>query len=722
MTMTDSTSKAWDSLQKLGASQGDKEVVDPGMQSQLDEIKLAELKKNLIKWAKEKYVEMKGSSATVRAQMELNLSFFNGDQYVELRGSKLVQVPPTKKRLRLVINRIKPVIRTELARLTSQDPTAEVVPATSEDADIIAARAAEQVYLSTKTRKNLKKTMTDAAFWSTTCGLGYVKTSWNKDVVVAMPNDLEAKGDINYMAVSPFHVYVPDLTVTDIEDQPYLINVMAKPVDWVQARWADILPEGMKPTVMGMSEIFDSSRMNTAGGTQDKPDSHLIMEVWVKPGGNKYLPNGGMFTMVDDNIVVLSEKMPYDHGEYPFAKLESVPSGTYYTTSVIEDLIQPQKQLNRNRSQIIETGNLLGSPGYTYHRGAIDPNKMTNQLGQMIEVTPGMEAPMPLTLPPMPAHLAQMTEEFLRDIEDLSGQHQVSKGNTPSGVTAATAIQFLQEADNSYMSTSFDSMEMVHQKIAKHTIALFIQLVDSERLIKVIGKDGQASEQLLRGSDIKTGTDIRVEAGSGLPESKAARIAMIMDMMSRGALDPQMGFELMDLPHMKDYWEITKRDQRQAQRENIQLSRVDPAKLAEERQMREQMKAQALAEMGMTIDDVEMEPQAAMLAAQYDMSVLTVNDWDNHEAHIEEHNNFRKGQEFEGLPPEIQEEFARHIAQHEQMMQEAMFNQIMKDQMQGVDPEQMAEDPSVDPNAEAAPGENMQQMGDTAPVDAQPAV
>ena len=51
-----------------------------------------------------------------------------------------------------------------------------------------------------------------------------------------------------------------------------------------------------------------------------------------------------------------------------------------------------------------------------------------------------------------------------------------------------------------------------------------VQYWDSVRLVKVVGKDGAISARYLEGADLKTGNDIRIEGGSSLPQSKAARI------------------------------------------------------------------------------------------------------------------------------------------------------------------------------------------------------
>lgn len=44
---------------------------------------------------------------------------------------------------------------------------------------------------------------------------------------------------------------------------------------------------------------------------------------------------------------------------------------------------------------------------------------------------------------------------------------------------------------------------------------------------------------------------------------------------------------------------------------------------------------------------------------------IPVNSWDNHEAHIQYHNMFRKTQEFELLPDEVKQAFELHVQMHQ---------------------------------------------------------
>lgn len=663
----------------------------------LDEIKkfhTTEECKRLTDWILKEYRTAKSQLDSMKSQWNMNLSFYKGDQYVDRIENRLVNIPAPKSKVRLVVNRIRPHVRTEVARLTSVEPTAEVVPATSETSDIEAAKAAQSLLLSTFDRLDIQRKVRSAAWWASVTGVGYLKVRWNKDAEIKYENGEVVKGDFAVSVPSPFHIVVPNLLLEDIEDQPWVFNVFAMKHDQVKARYSDLWPDKYTPTLISSSEIMDETRLNIKGSSSEaQADSCLVIEAWIKPGQTNILPKGGMVTIVDQIVVGISDQgIPYTHGQFPFIKIDNVQSGSYYGTSSIDDLIPLQKELNKIRSVMMEARMKMGNPGLMYRQGTLDPQRMTNRIGQLVEIKGGGEYPMPLPTPSLPPIILEEHNQILADFEDISGQHQVSKGNTPTGVTAATAIDMLQEQDNTYLSATTDSVEFAMQKTAKQLIQLFIQYADSKRQVKVVGKDKAISVEYLMGADVKSATDVRVERGSSLPYSKAARVAMFTDWMSRGILPYDIGLDLIDLPHMDKYYDIVKIDERQAERENLKILNLNPEELMAEREAAENKKReiamQYMLQEGVPPQEIQNDPelieqfimndpQMAQMAAQFDRAFTSPNDFDNHEVHIEIHNRFRKSQEYEMLDDALKDEFDRHVAEHESRMQQEQLEEMM---------------------------------------------
>lgn len=607
--------------------------------------------KDLLKiksWARDQFTNIKASRAMIERRWYLNLCFYYGKQNVVFRQSpnlvtgvnNSLWVPPAPYwRSRPVINRIKPVIRAELAKLTGQKPSAYIVPASSEDHDLFAAQAGEQIWESIYRRQKLGSVIRQWAWWGLVCGNSFLKVCWDPDKT---DQDSDQAGDFDFFAETPFHVFVPDFREPFIEDQPFVINAKVHSEDW-----AKIYYPNAKLTQSGDqdSQILDDTWLNIIGAQNLKGKKNVLcLEVWVKPGQISLFPNGAMFTVVGDDIVEGSEGWPYDHGQYPFAKFDHIPTGKFYCDSTIDDLIPLQREYNRTRGQIIEAKNRMAKPNLVAERGAVNPSEITTEPGQVIQYTPGFQPPQPLPMVNLPSYVLQELDRILLDINDISGQHEISKGQTPPGVTAATAINFLQEQDESMLSHTFASVEEGLEKVAFQTLSLAVQFWDTRRTIKVVGVDGSFDALAFKGSDLRGNTDIRVEAGSALPTSKAAKQAFIMDLMKMGFIDPATGLEVMEMGGIAKIYEAVQVDVRQAQRENLKMAALVDDDIAQFQQIQQ---------VSQMVGDTTT-PQL----------LVPVNSFDNHAVHIEIHNKYRKGQAFEQLDDSIKQQFEQHVQQH----------------------------------------------------------
>jgi hypothetical protein len=622
-------------------------------------------------------------------QWYLNLAFFYGKQHVQFRsvaGSNAFDLYTPKApyyRVRIVVNQVRRIIRKEISRLTAQKPNAYVVPASIEDADVFAAQAGEQIWDSLWRRLKFNKTLRSAVFWQAVCGNGFIKSYWDPskrdpnakiDVPVGNvnPEDPEADvptetvpldGDIVIETVSPFHLFVPDLMCEELEEQPYVIHAQIRSNAWIRQNFGiEVTSEKLESVDQQLQSAMDINRNNT------KKDHSTILEIWVKPGYLPELPNGGMFTIAGNQVVQGLTEWPYEHNQYPFAKLDGMPTGKFYNSSIIEDLIPLQKELNRTRAQLIEAKNRMAKPQLVAQEGSVDPRKITTEPGQVVQYKVGFDPPQPLPMQNLPPYVTEEINRLYTDMSDISGQHEVSNGSTPPGVTAATAISFLQEQDESLISTHFTSIEEAIEKIAYQSLVYVHMYWDEPRTVKIVGLEGTFDVRAFKGTDLKGNQDIRVESGSALPTSRAAKQAFLMDLMKMGFIDPQDGLEMMEIGGIQKIYERIQVDKRQAQRENLKMRVVTEEDVAahNEQWLQNNPEAQKDIDSGL-----QLNPPL----------IVSVNTWDNHALHIEMHNNYRKSQAFESASAFTRALFEEHVRQH----QEAMAGQMIHP-LTGMDP------------------------------------
>lgn len=607
----------------------------------------------LVQWSNERYTSIKSARSGIERQWYINLAFYFGKQYVQIVGTERnangnnyrLNVPAAPPwRVRMVANKIRPTIRTELAKVTASKPNSRIFPASNDDADIFAARAGEQIWDSIYRQKKVRNTLRRSMFWTLICGTGYIKDYWDPQ---RLDPNANIQGDIRIVPETPFHIMVPDFREEEIEDQPYLIHASTKSPEWVRANYGKLLNgRTINPNTAQATDILENSFVNLVGGSQLTKDSILCLEVWLKPGAHSLFPQGGMFTVMGDLVVQMEEGWPYKHNEYPVAKFDHIPTGKFYGDSVITDMIPLQKEYNRTRSQIVEAKNRMSKPQLMAYKGSVNPAQITTEPGQVILVTPGYSMPQPVPLTPLPNYVLEELSRCQQDMDDVSGQHEITKGRVPPGVTAATAISYLQEQDDSKISHTVDSIEDGIEKIARHCLSHVQQYWTQPRIVKVIGMDGEFDAKMFKGSDLRGNTDITVEAGSGLPVSKAAKQAYVLDLMKMGFVDPQDGLKVLEFGGVEKLYDEMQQDVRQAQRENLRLQEV-------------------------TAEDIQaqMDAEAEGIAPT---ASIPVNTWDNHSIHIATHNKFRKSQSFDNLPLEIKQNFESHVQGHELMLMQTM--------------------------------------------------
>lgn len=580
--------------------------------------------KELVDYANGCFTRAKKVRLQFERQWYVNLAFYFGRQYVQWATTSLgdwnrlyePRVPPW--RVRLISNKIRPIVRAELAKVTKEKPRGFVIPSTADDADLAAARAGEAITEHLWRDLLLFKQIRRSEFWTLICGTSFMKDWYDKD----RPGKDRKKGAIQVEPVSPFHIFICEAQEEELENQPFVIHSLAKSQEWIRSTYGKAVP----PNVGAGSGVLEQQFLQAIGVNSGVTKDYVaVREGWFKPC--RKFPDGAVIVWAGEELLHMSEKWPYNHGEFPFTKFDHIPTGRFYSDSTIVDLINLQKEYNRTRSQIIEAKNKMAKPQLVAQLGSINVNKLTSEPGLVIEVKPGFQYPQPLPLTALPAYVIDELDRIQRDMDDISSQHEVTKGRTPPGVSAATAISYLQEEDDSKLSNTISSLEEGTEKLTRHLLSHVGQFWTAERQVQVIGDNGQFESFMFSQSDIRGNTDFKVEAGSATPRSRAAKQAFILELAKMQMIPPTAALKYLEMSEVGRMYEEMQKDARQAQRENLKMSFGNE---------------------------------------------VPINSFDNHQAHIAEHNSYRKTQQFEILSDEIKTLFERHVEGHKMQAAAAM--------------------------------------------------
>lgn len=576
-----------------------------------------------------------------------NIAFYFGKHYIEwsknsgTNVSSLIIPRAPAWRVRLVSNRVKPVIRKEIAKINKERPRFYAIPSTADEEDIAKARAADAVAEHLLINQVFTKKKRQAIWWTTLTGTGFIKTYAESE-------------DVKFASPSTFHLWVPNLEEPDIQEQPFVIHGIAMEPSEIKAAFGvELEPDTTTET--------HETKFLQAMGVEKKPkelQQVFVKEFWVKP--NAEFPNGAMFIIGGGKLLYLEEgepeleidevtgepvvdpetnepiqkerlpsnilgggpvvsKFPYSHGRYPFSKIEHIPTGKFYGESVLVDLIPLQKEYNRSRSQGVEAVNLTAKPQYKVPKGSVDVSKMVAKPGLVIEYTPGFDPPSVMENPELPAHFHQNQAQALNDMDYISNQHEITQGRTPPGIEAASAIAYLQEESDSILQPTIDSLEEAVEDCGFQAITLAKDYWPVDRIVKIVSGNMVYETLLFKEDTLPDQLDFKVEKGSMAPRSRAGKNAQIMELVKMGLIPGIEGLKYMEMSEVGRLYEDLQVDSRQVERENHRMKNGQPVPL---------------------------------------------NEFDNDEIHAIYHAKYMKSQTYETLDPQVQQVFLEHYKQH----------------------------------------------------------
>jgi hypothetical protein len=226
-------------------------------------------------------------------------------------------------------------------------------------------------------------------------------------------------------------------------------------------------------------------------------------------------------------------------------------------------------------------------------------------------------------------------------MEDISGQHEVTNAQVPPGVTAASAITLLQEADDTRLGLAMTDYEEGLGKIGTKILELVNRYYTDSRMIKIAGDDGSWQIFDFRNTDLRDSTHVEVQAGSSFPSSQAAKQAMMRDLVTmitqtgNGLHGRQLAQFMRDLglgatDHLIQEYTA---NETQVNRENVLLMQGKP---------------------------------------------LPINDYDDTQAHLDGHTDKQKSASYAQAPPQVKAAFEQHVALHRQKQQQEQQEQIQQ--------------------------------------------
>lgn len=525
------------------------------------------------------------------------------DFYKMYRGRQWFDVAPSYRH-REVINFIFQNIQSLIPTLTDSRPKITYVaqdPMDREFAELL-SECAESDW----ERNNWLMTLLELLYDShTTSGAGLSSLEWN-------PAANNGAGAIEYKSRDPFHCY-PDPDATDVNTGGVFF-IHAEPMDtskckrkwpdWADRIRSDIMDNDENPDRTDLREVRYqsptdkySSLPSYGVGERAPPDGKtLVIRCFIQDdelieeeqddgqGGKEYVqklkyPNGREI-VVAGGCPVYDEPLAYDDGKVPFSRLQNyLLAREFWGISEVENLESPQKIFNRLISYTLDVLTLMGNPIWVVDTAAgIDTDNLFNRPGMVVEKEPGSEVRREEGVQLQP-YVIQIIDRMKQWFDGVGGSNDITRGDTPGGVTAASAIMQLQDSAYTRQRLKTRLMDMYLQDVGQQYASRVMQFYTAPRVFRITGKDsaqkyfrmymdtsgdrpkavvtqykenpdtGQVFEGKTNEYELRAELDCRVMTGSSLPFAKAQKEDKTFRLFSLGAIDQQALLEDLEYPN-----------------------------------------------------------------------------------------------------------------------------------------------------------------------------
>lgn len=391
-------------------------------------------------------------------------------------------------------------------------------------------------------REKMFQKLTHALHYVLVYGTAAIYLPWNG-------SENGGVGNVNAVVVSPFNLF-PDPRATNDRDAEYIIYAANKPAGEIIQGY----PEKAEEIKMQLTTNADPNLNDGEENGNNK--SLLYLEAYIKdyavetqiedetdesgnPTGNKLkktkakYPNGRRIIIAGDVLLDDSEN-PYKDGRAPFVTFRcyDLPD-SYWGLSEVEMLISPQEHMCKLTNSILENAALMGNPVWVLDKNSgVEKNSLTNRPGLVVRKNPGTEVKRDVP-PNIPAYTMQMVDVLKSDIERISGIFDVTRGERPAGISAASAISTLQESSQGRIRLKTQLLEEAIAELGALWLSRMQQFWTTVRTVRVMGGNYKVNEQ----SDLEFQN--AMQGPMGMEQG-----AMPMDM---GIGMPMQGNPLMDM-------------------------------------------------------------------------------------------------------------------------------------------------------------------------------
>lgn len=268
-------------------------------------------------------------------------------------------------------------------------------------------------------------------------------------------------------------------------------------------------------------------------------DMVMVRTFWHRP--TEFFPEGCKIVYCDSTILEWTD-FPYEHGQLPFVPdFDIEVPGELWARPFLVNIEQLNNMYDIIQSGVARNMGVASHPKLLVPEGSIDIKQADNEYGVL-----QFRGPTP---PQWLQHNYVNRGEF--DIQDrlekkmgqFGGVFEISQGYVPTGVTAYSAIRYLDDQEVQRNSNTISKRRERILSIYRQMISLMAQYYTAQdgRTIKILGKNNEYLIKSFKDFDFKKIYDVKLENVSALSDTRSGRIADIMDLNASNQKNPLFG-------------------------------------------------------------------------------------------------------------------------------------------------------------------------------------
>jgi len=336
---------------------------------------------------------------------------------------------------------------------------------------------------------------------------------------------------------------------------------------------------GIQPEHLTEQDIENAKQDPELGMVMKIIDDHISTHEVMheqNPNGEKPKYKNSLRLVIRTNVdkILFDGEAQVDDGMIPLVPIYCYKSEeSVYGIGEIKNIIGPQKSFNEIDQAEYEGLRLTTNGLWIVGEGAGVVTSLTNAPGGIIKVkdiskirreSPGQISP----------QLGIRKDGDRQAIDGISGMNEASQGRRPTGITAANAIEFLQQQSNGRVRLKTRLLEefsvprlskLVAARVVKYyPVARKLRIYDANGRLKFIEYDPEKFQDL--------DYDVKHVPGSTAGLSKESIFTVMKELLMGGMIDQKTFFKLTDIPYKATIMEeLEKNDQNKAMLEQLAM-------------------------------------------------------------------------------------------------------------------------------------------------------